>query len=283
MDFKKAGLLGGILLLIVSALIWKKTKTPPNTPIQEITTTILSGAPTPVPMADLEKILDKPAATSQRTLDIPTPLPEESPVKPKPLVPPSMPSVRRGLVLWDDPLSGLRTGDLIPVDESTTNPKIQVLTPEQADVFINETIPMTLGTDPSFSMLDFYHRAMANPDPEIHKIIAGRLIYLISLHDEYSSTWTGILRDRDPGIRSLAIATLAKRGLGRSRLIVDDLIQRLTELTKTRATGEKEAEVLAIIDLLKDSGHTRAQSALASFAESWQGKQSEAVLKALQP
>ncbi len=57
--------------------------------------------------------------------------------------------------------------------------------------------------------------------------------------------------------------------------VVEDLILRLTELTRTKAADETEIEVLTIIGILKDSPYPRVAAAFASFSEAWSGKQSE--------
>jgi hypothetical protein len=161
--------------------------------------------------------------------------------------------------------------------------KIQILSAEQAVDYTQKTDAFTLAEDPNFSMVDFYTRAMKNPDPAVHRIVGARLIALVSLHEDYNSSWIQLYRDPDPRLRSLALSTLRERGVGRSRLIVEDLIARLTELTKNRATGDEETEVILILDILKASGHSRVPSAFASFREGWAGKQNQRILDGLQP
>ncbi len=159
--------------------------------------------------------------------------------------------------------------------------QVQILTDEQALDFTQTVQPMTLGEDSNFSMISFYERAMKNPDPVVHRIIGPRLLGIVSLHEEYVSSWQSLYRDPDAKIRTYTLAQLRERGIDKSRPILEDLIVRLTELTKTRATDEKEIEVLIIIDLLKASHHPRALTAFESFKEAWAGKQSQKIIEAL--
>lgn len=159
--------------------------------------------------------------------------------------------------------------------------QIQILDPDRAEDYTQGIEAFTLGEDPNFSMVDFYTRAMKNPDRAVHRIVGARLIALVSLHEDYNSSWIQLYRDPDPRLRSLALSTLRQRGVGHSRLIVDDLIARLAELTKIRATGDEETEVLLILDILKASQHSRVPSAFASFREAWAGKQSQKIMDSL--
>jgi hypothetical protein len=140
-----------------------------------------------------------------------------------------------------------------------------------------EVDPVTLGNDPSFSTLDFYDRAMKNPDPVVHRVIGPRMIALVSLHEDYSSSWKQLYRDPDPKIRDAALANLRERGVANSRLIIEDLIRRLAELTQEKAEGERELEVLSILGILEDSHHPRVKAAMQSFEESWKDTQSDAI------
>lgn len=159
--------------------------------------------------------------------------------------------------------------------------RLQVLPIDQAVEYTQESEPMTLGNnDPNFSTYDFYTRAMKNPDPAIHRIVGARLIALVSLHEDYSPSWKPLYRDPDPKVRSLALATIRSRGVRRSRSMVDDMIARVNELTQVRANGEDEEEAVLLVEVLKDSGQPRALEALASFRESWAGKQSDRLIHA---
>ena len=159
--------------------------------------------------------------------------------------------------------------------------KVQILTDEQAVDFTQTAEPMTLGEDSTFSMISFYERAMKNPDPVVHRIMGPRLLEIVSLHEEYVSSWQSLVRDPDSKIRTYTLAQLRERGIGKSRAILEDLIVRLTELTQNRARDEKEIEVLTILDILKASHHPRVQSVFESFKETWEGKQSQKILDAL--
>jgi len=154
---------------------------------------------------------------------------------------------------------------------------IHIFSPKEAVAFTQSVEAVTLGQDTTFSTLDFYDRAMKNPDLVVHSIFGPKLIFFVSLHDEYSSSWTRLYRDEDSKIRSLALAGLKQRGVGGSRIIIEDLIGRLAELTKKKASGESEAEVLAILNILKESGHPRVPAALAGFQESWRESQSDKI------
>ncbi len=159
---------------------------------------------------------------------------------------------------------------------------IQIFEAEQARQFTESVEPVTLGHDPSFSTLDFYGRAMKNPDLVVHRVVGPRLIETVGMHEDYDvSSWGALTRDRDPKIRSATLAALRQRGVGGSREIIEDLITRLSELTRGRAEGETEAEVLAILSVLKESRHPRVPTALQSFVESWKGTQSARVVEAL--
>lgn len=160
--------------------------------------------------------------------------------------------------------------------------KVHVFDPDEARAFLMELEPMTVGNDPNYSTVDFYDRAIKNSDPVIHRVIAPRLIALLELHDEYDvSSWAPLYRDRDSKIRDAALASLRERGVGKSRPMVDDLITRLAELTRTRATGETELEVLTVLRILNASGVPQVPVALQSFVESWKSTQSERLNKAL--
>ncbi len=158
---------------------------------------------------------------------------------------------------------------------------IRVFEPEDAKEYLMEVSPVTLGNDPAFSTLRFYDRAMKNPDPVVHRVVGPRLIALVLLHEDYSTSWAALYRDRDPKIRDAALSALNERGVANNRQLIEDLILRLTELTKTRAQGETEQEVLSILNMLKNSGHPRVPAALASFREAWKDNQSAAILEAL--
>jgi len=158
---------------------------------------------------------------------------------------------------------------------------IHVFAPDQAVAFTQGTEPITLGKDPRFSTIAFYERAFKNPDPVTHRVIAPRLIHLLSLHEDYSTAWKNLYRDKDSKIRSVTLASLHERGIGNSREMVEDLLSRLVELTRTRAQGEREVEVISIINIFSESEHPRALSGLESLLESWQGNQNENILSTL--
>ena len=158
--------------------------------------------------------------------------------------------------------------------------EVHVFDRRQAELFTETAEPVTLGDDPTFSMLSFYERAMANPDPVVHRVMGPRVINIISLHDDYVESWSALLRDRDSKIRSVTLAAIKRRGVGGHRWLMEDLIQRLADLTATRATGEREAEVLAILAILNDAEHPRVPAALQSFLGTWSGTQGPAVLAA---
>jgi hydroxylamine reductase (hybrid-cluster protein) len=65
--------------------------------------------------------------------------------------------------------------------------------------------------------------------------------------------------------------------LGNNRLLLEDLITRLSELTRIRAQGEQEVEVLTLLNILEDTQHPRVPAALAGFAESWKQTQGNAI------
>ncbi len=158
---------------------------------------------------------------------------------------------------------------------------LNVFEPADAKEFIMELSPVTLGNDPSFSTLSFYDRAMKNPDPVVHRVVGPRIIALVSLHEDYSSSWKALYRDPDPKIRDAALAALNERGLANNRNIIEDLIVRLTELTKTPAKDETELEVLSILGVLKATHHPRVPAALASFKDAWKQTQSARINSAL--
>jgi hypothetical protein len=158
---------------------------------------------------------------------------------------------------------------------------LQVLKPQEAVLFTETTQPVTMGRDPDFSTLNFYERAMKNPDPVVRQIVGPRLIDLISYHNEYMNLWTQLYRDPDSRVRSLSLASLKKRGVGNSRLVIEDLIKRLSELTRGKARGEQEAEAIMIIEILADSQHPRALVALQGYEEAWAGTQSIELRRAL--
>ena len=158
---------------------------------------------------------------------------------------------------------------------------IQIFNPTQAIEFTQQTTPVTLGADPSFSTLSFYERAMKNPDPVVHRVMGPRLISILSIAEGYIDAWEALIRDHDSKIRSVTLAYLRKQGVGNSRGLIEDLIKRLAELTQKRAQGEGEAEVLQILAILKESQHPRVPVALQSFHNSWPQTQNKAILTAL--
>ncbi len=165
-------------------------------------------------------------------------------------------------------------GERFPdVDVWVRKSDLKLFEPADAKDFIMETSPVTLGNDPSFSTIGFYERAMKNPDPVVHRVVGPRLIALVLLHEDYSSSWSVLYRDRDQKIRDYALSALNQRGIGENREVIEDLIARLAELTKDRARGEIELEVLSILNVLKNSHHPRVPAALASFKETWKDTQ----------
>lgn len=150
---------------------------------------------------------------------------------------------------------------------------IRLFEPDDAREYIMELSPVTLGNDPDFSTLRFYERAMRNPDPVVHRVVGPRLIALVMLHEDYSTSWSALYRDRDPKIRDAALSALNERGLANNRAIIEDLIVRLTELTRTRAKGETELEAVSILNVLKRSGHPRVRAAVGSLKEAWKETQ----------
>ncbi|OVE77591.1 hypothetical protein BVX98_02390 [bacterium F11] len=158
---------------------------------------------------------------------------------------------------------------------------IHVFEPSQAIEFTQETTPMTLGRDSSFSTVGFYERALKNPDPVVHRVIGPRFIELLSVHEDYSSSWGKLYRDSDSKIRSVTLAALRERGVSHSRQLIEDLIRRVAELTTRRVHGAEEAEVLTILNLLKNSGHPRVPFALQSFSETWATSQNKPLVNAL--
>ena len=156
--------------------------------------------------------------------------------------------------------------------------QIQIFNPKQAIEFTQGTAPMTLGLEPTFSSLAFYERAMKNTDPVVHRVIGPRLIELVSLHEDYSSSWKTLYRDPDSKIRSVCLAVLKERGIGNNRPIIEDLIKRLAELTRVRVQGESEAEALSILGILEDSQHPRIPAALQGFIETWSQTQNQPLL-----
>jgi hypothetical protein len=173
-------------------------------------------------------------------------------------------------------------GELLPDKDGWVQKSwLHVFEEESAKEFLMTVAPVTLGNDPSFSTIKFYERAMKNDDPVVHRVMGPRFISLVLLHEDYSSLWSALYRDKDPKIRDAALALLRERGVGSSREIIEDLITRLTELTDVRARGEAEVEVLSILGVLKESGHPRVPQALASFVEAWRDTQGPAVNDAL--
>lgn len=173
-------------------------------------------------------------------------------------------------------------GEVLPdKDGWVKKSDLHVFEPADAKEYILEVSPVTLGNDTSFSTLSFYDRAMKNPDPVVHRVVGPRLIALVSLHEDYSTSWKRLYRDADPKIRDAALAALNERGVGNSRPIIEDLIVRLTELTKTPARGETELEVLSILGVLKATHHPRVPAALASFQDAWKATQGERINEAL--
>ncbi|MCB4756292.1 MAG: hypothetical protein LHV69_04555 [Elusimicrobia bacterium] len=160
--------------------------------------------------------------------------------------------------------------------------QIHIFPPEQAQQFTSGVDPMTLGNDPNFSTVAFYERALKNPDPVVHRVIGPRLIAILSIHEDYLLSWGALYRDYDPKIRSATLASLRQRGVGHNRIIIEDLISRLAELTKTKAQGEQEAEVITILAILEESRHPRVPAALEGFRDSWQKTQSSRVLEGLE-
>lgn len=158
---------------------------------------------------------------------------------------------------------------------------VYVFETDQAKDFLETVEPVTLGHDPNFSTLAFYERAMKNPDPVVHRVIAPRFMAILGIHEDYQGSWGTLIRDRDPKIRSLALSEMRQRGVGNSRPIIEDLIVRVQQLTRTRARGVREAEVMAILDILRDSGHPRVKAALQGFVDDWKGTQGEALNQAL--
>ena len=152
----------------------------------------------------------------------------------------------------------------------------------EAKVYAETDEPVTLGDDPGFSTLSFYERAMKNPDPVVHRVVGPRMVAILGIHEDYTPDWGALLRDRDPKIRAVTIASLRQRGINNSRALIEDLIRRVSELTQTKAEGETEAEVLSILSLLKESGHPRVRAALQGFADTWKTTQSDTVNQALQ-
>jgi hypothetical protein len=159
--------------------------------------------------------------------------------------------------------------------------QINIFPPDQAKDFLDTVEPVTLGSDPNFSTLDFYERAMRNPDPVVHRVMGPRLIALAALHEDYISSWPSLIRDRDSKIRSLALSKVRGRGVSNSRTAIDDLVARLAELTRVRAVGEQEEEALLLLNVLKDSQHPSVPLTLASFSESWKATQGERLNAAL--
>ncbi|MCG3204211.1 MAG: hypothetical protein KCHDKBKB_00921 [Elusimicrobia bacterium] len=174
-------------------------------------------------------------------------------------------------------------GEFLPDQDGwVEKTNLHVFEPDAAKEFVMETTPVTLGNDTDFSTFDFYDRAMKNPDPVVHRMIGPRMIALVLLHEDYSSSWATLYRDQDPRIRDAALAALNERGVGDNRELIEDLILRLTELTKFKAKGETELEVLSLLGVLKASQHPRVPAALASFKEDWEKTQSPALNEALQ-
>ena len=161
--------------------------------------------------------------------------------------------------------------------------QIQIFNPNRALEFTQKTTPMTLGPDSSFSTLDFYERAMKNPDPVVHRVVGPRMIELLSIHEDYVSSWGALYRDHDSKIRSVTLASLRKRGVGHNREIIEDLIKRLAELTTARVHGEMEVEVLTILNILEESRHPRVPAALQGFAETWVDTQGDKIVSAIKP
>lgn len=155
---------------------------------------------------------------------------------------------------------------------------LHVFAPDDAKEFTETTHETTLGNDPAFSTVSFYDRALKNPDVVVRRIIGPRHIALLSIHEDYSPAWISLLNDPDVKIKSVTLAALRERGVGKNARLVDALISRLAQLTQTKATGEAEIEVLTLLRILKESGHPHAQSALKSFAELWAGQQSARVM-----
>lgn len=158
---------------------------------------------------------------------------------------------------------------------------LHVFEPIDAKEFLLETTPITLGNDSSFSTLDFYDRAMNNPDPVVHRVMGPRMIALLLIHEDYSSSWSHLYRDSDPKIRDAALAALNDRGVADNRELIEDLIVRLTELTKVKAAGETELEALSILGVLEASRHPRVPAAMGSFVEAWQDTQGRELNEAL--
>jgi hypothetical protein len=155
--------------------------------------------------------------------------------------------------------------------------QLQIFSQDGAQEFLMSVEPVTLGPDNSFSTLSFYERAMKNFDPVVHRVIGPRIIALVTLHDDYVTTWSSLIRDHDSKIRAAALSSLKERGLGNNRLLLEDLITRLSELTRIRAQGEQEVEVLTLLNILEDTQHPRVPAALAGFAESWKQTQGNAI------
>ncbi len=156
-----------------------------------------------------------------------------------------------------------------------------IFEPEQAKQFTSGVDPMTLGTDPNFSTVAFYERALKNPDPVVHRVIGPRLIAILSVHEDYLFSWGTLYRDPDSKIRSVTLSALRQRGVGNSRHIIEDLIKRLADLTTVPAQGETEAEVITILAILEESHHPRVPVALQGFEETWKQTQSDKVMESL--
>lgn len=98
--------------------------------------------------------------------------------------------------------------------------QLNVFNPDEAKTFTQTIEPMTLGKDPNFSTVAFYERALKNPDPVVHRVIAPRLMSILSGHEDYSSAWGRLLRDPDIKVRSVTLATLNERGISQSPSIM---------------------------------------------------------------
>jgi hypothetical protein len=144
---------------------------------------------------------------------------------------------------------------------------INVFPPDQATEFTQSDDPMTLGSDPNFSTGDFYERALKNPDPVVHRVIGPRLIALLLIHEDYSSSWGRLLRDPDEKIRSVTLAALKGRGVARNDALIDDLINRLAELKAAPHNPAVDAETQLLTAVLQESQNPRALNALKSFSE----------------
>jgi len=173
-------------------------------------------------------------------------------------------------------------GTLYPdVDGFVERRDVHVFDAQEVKEFTETTDPVTLGNDPNFSSVTFYETAFKNPDPVVHRVIGPRMISLLSIHEDYLSSWGTLYRDPDSKIRSLTLAALKKRGVGRSTLTVEDLITRLSELTTEKARGEAGAEVMTILNILKEAHHPRVPQALATYTETWEQTQEPSIVQAL--